>query len=98
MNSEDLRGREVDNQLELRRLEHWQVGRPFAVEDAGYIDGGLTESFVETSTVTRGSAVVDIEPGRIDRRDFGARRARICCPNTRPRVGSVLTTSALTFA
>ena len=40
-----LRGREIDEQLEIGRLHYWKVSRFFALEDAAYMETGLPKGF-----------------------------------------------------
>ena len=40
--TERLGGLKIDDQLELRWLHDWKIGRLFALEDAAGVDAGLT--------------------------------------------------------
>src|SRR5262245_57150036 len=51
INSECLGSLEVDDQLEFRRLLHWQVGGLLASENAAGVDAGQAVRSVEISTV-----------------------------------------------
>src|SRR6516165_2727087 len=56
--AERLRGLEIDDQLELRWLHDWKIGRLFALEDAAGVDAGLTIG------VSQAGAVADQAAGR----------------------------------
>src|SRR3954471_15046350 len=57
--AEQPRGRRVDNQLVLVRLEHGQLGRLRALEDAPDIDAGLTIRILQARAVAHQPAGVD---------------------------------------
>ena len=54
--AERLRGLEIDDQIELRWLHNWKIGRLFALEDAAGVDAGLTIG------VSQAGAVADQAP------------------------------------
>ena len=59
MRPSGLRGREIDDELELRWLHDWKIGRLFALEDAAGVDAGLTVGVSQASAITHQAAIVD---------------------------------------
>src|SRR6516225_2074828 len=57
--AERLRGLEIDDQLELRWLHDWKIGRLFALEDAAGVDAGLTIGVSQAGAITHQAAIVD---------------------------------------
>jgi len=53
---ERFRSLEIDDQVELRWLHNWKIGRLFALEDAAGVDAGLTIG------VSQAGAVADQAP------------------------------------
>src|SRR5437588_7030637 len=71
-----LGGRQVDDELELSRLCHRQVGWFCALEDAASVDANLTIGIVDVGSVAQQSAYFDIVARRKCGWDRMARRER----------------------
>ena len=64
----------VDDELEFGRLQHWQVGGLYALEDAAGIDADLTKRVREVGSVAHQPAGCDKIAIPINRRNPVARR------------------------
>src|SRR5262249_9889942 len=73
---ERLGGLQIDNELELGRLQHRQVGRLLALEDAGHIGASLAKHVGEVRPVADQSAALGELAKGVDRRYRMARRQR----------------------
>src|SRR5271169_2886044 len=71
--AERLSGRAVDDELEFCRLQHRQVGRLRALEDAAGIDADLMKRIREVGSVAHQSTGLNIIPNRISSRNPFAR-------------------------
>src|SRR5262249_16995375 len=79
VDSECPRCLNVDDKLELRRLQYRQIGGLSALEDAASIGANLTNHFYFVASITHQSAGCDIAPLRVSRR----------CPFTRGQDGKL---------
>src|SRR5215204_5029051 len=68
VDSERPRCVNVDDKLELRRLQHWQIGRLGALEDAASIGSNLTNHFSLVASIAHQPAGCDIAALRVSRR------------------------------
>src|SRR6516162_10386704 len=57
----------VDDKLEVCRLQHWQIGGPYPVENAAGVDADLTTHVELVSSITHQPASCDIAPLRVCR-------------------------------
>src|SRR5262249_31705436 len=55
----------VDDKLEVRRLQHWQIGGLYPVENAAGVDADLTIHIELVSSITHQPASCDIAPLRV---------------------------------
>ena len=55
----------VDDKLEVCRLQHWQIGGPYPVENAAGVDADLTTHVELVSSITHQPASCDIAPLRV---------------------------------
>ena len=62
--TERLGSREIDHELELRRLLHWQVGRPGAFEDPVHVGCGALEVVALVNAVRQEGARVASQVAR----------------------------------
>src|SRR5215831_9922861 len=72
--ADGARGLEVDDQLELSRLQDGEIGRLFALENPSGVDTGLPIGIDQTRSVTHQAAGVDVRSPGIDRRYCMTRR------------------------
>src|SRR5262245_54538975 len=72
--AEGLGSLEVDHQLELGRLEEWQVSRPSSLEDAADVNAALVVLIDRAGTVTHQPAGVRILAPAVDCGNRMARR------------------------
>src|SRR5215216_3189284 len=68
VDSERPRCLNVDDKLELRRLQYWQIGGLSALEDAASIGANLTNHFYLVASIAHQPVGCDIAPLRVSRR------------------------------
>src|SRR5215475_1401760 len=71
-----VRGLEVDHQLEFGRLDNWQVGRLFALEDSTDVDTRLPIRVDKACSVAHQPAGLGKLAPLVDRRHRSTRRQR----------------------
>src|SRR5215831_5765590 len=67
--TERLRGLEIDHQLELGRLQDWQIGGLGTLQKATRVNSRLTIGVLDAGTVTDESAGSDVFAQRVHRRN-----------------------------
>jgi hypothetical protein len=58
--TERLGGLEIDDEVDLSDLLHWEVRRLLALEDTAGVNADLTVRFVKTASVTHETASINV--------------------------------------
>jgi len=74
LDAEHSRRLQIDDEIELGRLQHWQVDRPRALDNAAGIDADLMKRFREIGSAAHQHAGRDKVTLRASRRNFVRRR------------------------